>query len=84
MLKGHTAIITGGSRGIGAAVTKKLASMGADVAVIYAGSSELAQKICPIDLNKQQFSSIHSKNENITIQNIGQCVLFYKDFIQRI
>ncbi|MBQ6368432.1 MAG: 3-oxoacyl-[Parasporobacterium sp.] len=46
MLKGHTAIITGGSRGIGAAVAKKLASMGADIAVIYAGSDELAQKVC--------------------------------------
>ena len=46
MLKGHTAIITGGSRGIGAAVAKKLASMGADIAVIYAGSDELALKVC--------------------------------------
>ncbi len=41
-------------------------------------------RFAPIDLNKQQYASIHSKNENITIQNIGQCVLFYKDFIQRI
>ncbi|MBQ9167833.1 MAG: M20/M25/M40 family metallo-hydrolase [Oscillospiraceae bacterium] len=41
-------------------------------------------RFAPIDLNRQQFSSIHGKNENITIQNIGQCVLFYKDFIQQI
>ncbi len=41
-------------------------------------------RFAPIDLNKQQFSSIHGKNENITIQNIGQCVLFYKDFVMRI
>ncbi len=41
-------------------------------------------RFAPIDLSKQQFSSIHGKNENITIQNIGQCVLFYKDFIQKI
>ncbi len=41
-------------------------------------------RFAPIDLNKQQFSSIHGKNENITIQNIGQCVLFYQDFIKRI
>ena len=49
--------------------------------------SDLADSIlrfAPIDLNKQQFSSIHGKNENITIQNIGQCVLFYKDFIKQI
>ncbi len=41
-------------------------------------------RFAPIDLNKQQFSSIHGKNENITILNIGQCVLFYKDFIKAI
>ncbi|MBQ9031661.1 MAG: 3-oxoacyl-[Parasporobacterium sp.] len=46
MLKGHTAIITGGSRGIGAAVSEKLASLGADIAVIYAGSTELAEQVC--------------------------------------
>ena len=39
-------------------------------------------RFAPIDLNKQQFASIHGKNENITIQNIGQCVVFYRDFIQ--
>ena len=41
-------------------------------------------RFAPIDLNSQQYASIHSKNENITIQNIGQCVLFYRDFIQKI
>ncbi|MCF0228888.1 MAG: 3-oxoacyl-[acyl-carrier-protein] reductase [Parasporobacterium sp.] len=46
MFKGHTAIVTGGSRGIGAACARKLASMGADIAVIYAGNSELAEKVC--------------------------------------
>lgn len=46
MLKGKTAIITGGSRGIGAAVTEKLASLGADVAVIYAGNAALAEEVC--------------------------------------
>lgn len=38
MLKGKTAVVTGGSRGIGEAIVYKLASMGANVAVIYAGS----------------------------------------------
>lgn len=49
--------------------------------------SDIADNIlrfAPIDLNKQQFASIHGKNENISIQNIGQCVLFYKDFIKEI
>lgn len=46
VLKGHTAIVTGGSRGIGASVVKKLASLGADIAVIYAGNEELAKAVC--------------------------------------
>lgn len=46
MLKGKTAVITGGSRGIGAATALKLSSAGADIAVIYANSSESADKIC--------------------------------------
>ena len=39
-------------------------------------------RFAPIDLSKKQFATIHGDNENITIQNIGQCVLFYKDFVQ--
>ena len=46
MLKGKTAIVTGGSRGIGAAIAKKLASMGVSVAVIYAGNEAAASAVC--------------------------------------
>lgn len=46
MLTGKTAIVTGGSRGIGAAIVKKFASMGADVAVIYAGNQAAAEAVC--------------------------------------
>lgn len=46
MLKGKVAVVTGGSRGIGAAIVKKLAAMGAAVAVIYAGNEEAALNVC--------------------------------------
>ena len=46
MLKGKTAIVTGGSRGIGAAIVSKLASMGANIAVIYAGNQTAAEAVC--------------------------------------
>jgi 3-oxoacyl-[acyl-carrier protein] reductase len=46
MLNGQVAVVTGGSRGIGAAVTKKLASLGADVAVVFAGNAEKAEAVC--------------------------------------
>lgn len=38
MLKGKTAVVTGGSRGIGRAVCLKLAQNGCDVAFLYAGN----------------------------------------------
>ncbi|MEG2001119.1 MAG: 3-oxoacyl-[acyl-carrier-protein] reductase [Evtepia sp.] len=41
-----TAIVTGGSRGIGAAITKKFAASGIQVAVIYAGNEAAAQAVC--------------------------------------
>jgi 3-oxoacyl-[acyl-carrier protein] reductase len=46
MLKGKTAVVTGGSRGIGAAIALKLASLGSNVAVIYAGNREAADEVC--------------------------------------
>ena len=46
MLKGKTAIITGGSRGIGRAISCELASLGANIAVIYAGNTKEAEAVC--------------------------------------
>ena len=46
MIHGKTAIVTGGSRGIGAATAKKLASLGANIAVIYAGNEAAANAVC--------------------------------------
>lgn len=53
MLKGKTAVVTGGSRGIGKAIVCKLASMGANVAVIYAGNADAAESVC--ENCKQQY-----------------------------
>lgn len=44
-LKNKRALITGGSRGIGAAIVKRLASEGADVAFTYNSSPERANEI---------------------------------------
>lgn len=43
-LSGKTAVITGGSRGIGHAIALKMASEGANIAILYAGNKEAAQK----------------------------------------
>uniref|UniRef100_UPI00258CE5B0 3-oxoacyl-[acyl-carrier-protein] reductase n=1 Tax=uncultured Megasphaera sp. TaxID=165188 RepID=UPI00258CE5B0 len=43
-LTGKTAIVTGGSRGIGRAIAEQLAQAGANVAIIYAGRTEAAEE----------------------------------------
>lgn len=40
-------------------------------------------RFAPIDLNKAQFATIHNADEHIGIENIGECVVFYKDLVRR-
>lgn len=47
-IKGKTAVITGGSRGIGKAIAIAFASAGADIAVIYAGNQDAAEEVCSL------------------------------------
>ena len=46
MLEGKVAVVTGGSRGLGEAIAIKLASMGADIAVICSSDVSSAEGVC--------------------------------------
>ena len=50
----------------------------------FTGIAENILRFAPIDLNKKQFATIHGDDEHIGVENIGQCVVFYKDLIKKI
>ena len=46
MLKNKTTVVTGGARGIGKAISLKMAQQGANIALIYSGSEDAAREVC--------------------------------------
>lgn len=46
------------------------------------GLADSILRFAPIDLDKAQYASIHGANEHIKLENIGECVCFYRDFIE--
>ena len=54
-LQGKAALVTGGSRGIGAAIARRLASEGADVAISYSASAPKAEAVVK-DLRNRAFA----------------------------
>ncbi len=39
-------------------------------------------RFAPIEMNNQQFASVHSENENISLESIANSVVFYKKFVK--
>ena len=61
-LEGRVAVVTGGSRGIGAAITRSLAQSGAHVAVVFQQSREQAQTLAASLANEGHSVSLHQRD----------------------
>lgn len=70
MLNGKTALVTGGARGIGAAICRKLASLGADIAIVDLYVTEQAQAL-EAEIAKEY--SVRAKAYACNVGDAAQC-----------
>lgn len=69
-LAGKVALVTGGSRGIGAAIAQQLAELGADVAITYANSAQRAHAV----IDKMPTRGVAIKADSADPQEITNAV----------
>lgn len=79
-LKGKVALVTGGSRGIGRAISLALAEAGADLAVNYAGNHDRAEETCRMIRDKGAKAAKYAANIAHDDENHAMIEQVLKDF----
>ena len=77
-LNGKVALITGASRGIGAAIASKLASLGCDVAINYAGNIQKAEET----LNSVKAYGVNAQIYQANVANYEEVEAMTKQIIK--
>lgn len=77
-LNGKVALVTGASRGIGAAIASKLASLGCDVAINYAGNIQKAEET----LNSVKAYGVNAQIYQANIANYEEVEAMTKQIIK--
>jgi enoyl-[acyl-carrier protein] reductase III len=82
-LAGKTAFVTGGSRGIGRAIVRKLASAGCDVAIAYHTAGEEADAVCA-ELRTQGRQTLAVQADVSDPASVGEAFATFRQQFERV
>ena len=79
-MKGQTALVTGGSRGIGRAICLELAKNGASIAVNYAGTAQAAEAVA----EECRALGVEAITVQADVADAGACAAMVKEVIAKL
>ena len=81
-LEGRTALVTGGSRGIGRAIVERFAAEGADVAINYTSNADAAAEVAEVVRGLGRRTEIYQADVGDEAACVAMCEAAIRDFGQ--